>query len=163
MSDGLNDINRSQRIAAAENRLLDVQLFFLAEPTKERLEKIYEFCSDLEMCPRGYWGESGGSTARRVSKHYQERFEGDVTKTKPEVQDVAVLLEGIYDKYRVGFLAELITRRTIKERKQYREKLINTIVGLRKKISFQQEKDLGKIPINPRTIENIFSSVGFEL
>ncbi len=163
MSDGLTDCARSNRIARATDQLLDSQLDFLAEPTKERLEKIYECCSNLKRCPSGYWGESGGGISRRVSQYYQERFGRDIKKTKPEVQDVAILLEKVNNRYQIRFLAELITKRTIKEGKRYWGEVDKRTNELRGKINLQQAEDLGKDTINPKTIEDIFSGIGFEL
>jgi len=110
------------------------------------------------MCPSGYWGESGRNIAKRISQHYQGRFGNDIKK-RPETQDIAVLLEGIREGYQIRFLAELITKRTIKEGESYREKAIDTIHKLR---SLQQGEELKRSPINPRTIEYIFSNIGFE-
>jgi hypothetical protein len=165
MSDGLTDVARSNRISGAFNALLKSEMIFLTNPNQENLDSVYNKCSELRGLRGGYWGESGEPTARRVEDHYRERFGDQYKGTSIANEDIAVLLTGLKDEYKIESLAGLMTMKDgLKiDDKGYWSTLNNNIEKLRSTLTLEQMAKLSEDPVEPIIVYGIFSKIGYKI
>ncbi len=109
MSDALTDLARSEEISYRYDNLLDAEKTFLAKPTKENLELIYQKCEKLSQCFSGYWGEDVQMIANTVLNYYKQQF-GKKKKYVIGAKEIGAFLGRIRKTERIPHLADLITK-----------------------------------------------------
>lgn len=103
MSDGMTQAARSQRISDGARKLRDMQRNFLVNPTAERLNRVYDACSELAAINPGFYHETGKGLAYEVSQYLQGRFgDGEFTV---EAKDLAFHLRNVHPNDREQELA----------------------------------------------------------